>query len=284
MRSATLRRGTAVATGLLGRRYDYPGQRGFSLAARVLRRFPPPEELTYVDADGYARTADLRDHMESLVFVGRHRLPRRVIATLRPGDWAIDVGANVGSVAGQMCRAVGRDGQVWAFEPIPRNVERLERFAAHNDLCQLRIHACALSSRRATDTIRLAPEHSSGHASFTASWIRGGCLEVATERLDDLTGAMDDATPLRLIKLDVEGFEREVIEGAETTIRRFRPLIYCEFNDIILRDAGSSSAGLLRAFADLGYSVAPRWRKAAARLSGRNVDLLMTPVGSSRGS
>lgn len=268
---------TAVAVGAVGRRYSYPGQRAFSPAARVLRRFPPPGELTYRDADGYERTADLRDHMESLVFVGRHRLPKAVVAGLRPDDWVVDIGANVGSVAGQMCRLVGDAGLVWAFEPIPRNVDRLRRLAETNRLRQLEVFPCALSSTAGSATIRLAGDQSSGHASFTASWIREGSLDVATERLDHLTEGFYPGRSLRLVKLDVEGFERQVLEGAEATIRRFRPLIYCEFNDVILRDAGSSSAELFSAFTELGYSVAPAWRRTGARLAGRNIDLLLEP-------
>ena len=271
------RRAAAVTVGTVGRHYAGPGQRAFSLAARVLRRYPPQDELVYRDVDGYVRTADLRDHMESLVFVGRHRLPKPVVGAVRPGDWAIDVGANVGSVTGQLCRAVGDAGLVWAFEPVPRNVDRLRRLADTNRLTQLEVFPCALSSQGGTATIRLAGEGSSGHASFTASWIRSGSLEVATGRLDDLTDGIDDHRPLRLVKVDVEGFERQVLEGAEVTLRRFRPLVYCEFNDIILGDAGSSSAELLQAFADLGYSVSPAWRAKSARLAGRNVDLLLTP-------
>ena len=272
-----VRRGAAIAIGLVGRRYHYPGQRAFSLAARVLRRFPPPGELAYEDADGYRRVADLRDHMESLVFVGRHRLPGPVMAHVRQGDWAIDVGANVGSVSGQLCRAVGPQGLVWAFEPVPRNIDRLRRLADANLLDQLRLFDCALASTTGTSSIGLPGEGGSGHASFTASWIRDGRLEVRTRRLDDLTESVDVRRPLRLVKLDVEGYERQVLEGAEATLRRHRPLVYSEFNDIILSDAGSSSAELLRAFGELGYVVAPAWRPTTARLAGRNVDLLMVP-------
>jgi hypothetical protein len=82
---------------------------------------------------------------------------------------------------------------------------------------------------------------------------------------------------LRLIKLDVEGFEREVLAGAVDTIARFRPWIHCEFNDIILRDTGSSSKDLLGVFEEMGYKVAPAWTRRASRLHGRNVDLLLTP-------
>ena len=271
----------ALAVGQVGRRYHYPGQRAFSLAARALRRFPPPDDVEYRDADGYRRVADLGDHMESLVFVGRHRLPPGVMAHVRPGDWAVDVGANVGSVAGQLCRAVGAGGRVWAFEPVPRNVDRLRRLAEANGLAQLQIFDCALSSITGTSSLRLPGAAGSGYASFTASWIRDGCLDVPTRRLDDLTAAAADAgRPLRLVKLDVEGFEREVLVGARETLRRHRPLVYCEFNDIILTDAGTSSGELLRAFGELGYAVAPGWGRAAARLAGRNVDLLMVPAAS----
>ena len=272
-----MHRRAAELTGVVGRHYTYPGQRAFSLAARALRRFPPAGDLTYSDADGYVRVADLRDHMESLVFVGRHRLPKTVAALLRTGDWAIDIGANVGSIAGQMCRAVGGAGLVWAFEPIPRNVARLQGFQEANGLTQLRLFDCALSSTSGTAPIRLAGDTSSGHASFTASWIDAGRLDVPVRRLDDLTADLDNPPPLRLIKLDVEGFESQVLAGAEATIGRFRPWIHCEFNDIILRDAGSSSEMLLQAFEDLGYRVAPAWRGLRAKLDGRNVDLLLGP-------
>jgi len=272
-----IHRRVAAVAGVAGRHYAYPGQRAFSLVARALRRFPPPGDVTYSDPDGYVRVADLRDHMESRVFVGRHRLPKAATTLLRPGDWAIDIGANVGSIAGQMCRAVGSAGLVWAFEPIPRNVARLQGFQEANGLSQLRIFDCALSSTSGNAPIRVPDDTSSGHASFTASWIDHGRLEVPVRRLDDLTAGFDDAPPLRLVKLDVEGFESEVLAGAEATIRRFRPWIHCEFNDIILRDAGSSSEILLQSFEDLGYRVAPAWRRVAAKLDGRNVDLLLSP-------
>ncbi len=278
--SASLRRRTVEAVGVVGRGYRYPGHRAFSLVARLLRRLAPPGELAYEDVDGYRRVADLHDHMESLVFVGRHRLPASVMAGIRPGDWAIDVGANVGSISGQLCRAVGRHGLVWAFEPVPRNVDRLRRLAVVNGLNQLEIFECALSATKGTSSIHLAGEGGSGYASFTASWIRGGRLDVYTDRLDHLTGRVDHHRPLRLLKLDVEGFERQALEGARETIARWRPMIYCEFNDVILRDAGSSSEELVRDFADLGYGVAPAWRRAALNLNGRNVDLLMTPTSA----
>jgi hypothetical protein len=57
-------------------------------------------------------------------------------------------------------------------------------------------------------------------------------------------------------------------------------MVYCEFNDVILRDAGSSSDELLAAFAALGYRPAPAWRRTATRLAGRNVDLLMVPAST----
>jgi FkbM family methyltransferase len=167
---------------------------------------------------------------------------------------------------------------VWAFEPSPRNVDRLRHLVDVNDLRQLEVFDVALSSSAGMATIALPGPGGSGYASFTASWIDAGRLDVRTARLDDLTAPVDDRRPLRLVKLDVEGFEGHVLEGARATLRRRRPMVFCEFNDVILTDAGSSSEGLLATFAALGYVPAPGWRRTAARLAGRNVDLLMVPA------
>ena len=56
-----------------------------------------------------------------------------------------------------------------------------------------------------------------------------------------------DLPVCHLIKIDVEGMEREVLQGAEQTIRRFRPVLYME------NDRPEHSAALIRQVLDLGY-------------------------------
>jgi FkbM family methyltransferase len=180
------------------------------------------------------------------------RLPTSVWPQLRPGGWAIDVGANVGLVTAQLCERVGQSGTVWAVEPIPRNAERLRQLRSDNDLVQLSVLEGALGDTSSTASIRLPAGGESGWASFTKSWDTGGELPVKTWRLDDLHDTFPPQ-PLDFVKIDVEGYEPQVVQGASSTLTTFWPLVMCELNDILLRDAGSSSAGVVRQFGALGY-------------------------------
>jgi FkbM family methyltransferase len=134
---------------------------------------------------------------------------------LRPGDVAVDVGAQVGLYALTFSRAVGASGKVVAFEPDPRNRERLAANLQLNPFAgNVEIVPRALSDRSGDATLYRSSD--TGHNSMRAS--------VATEsRVDEI--AIEAVTldeycrqhaleRIRLIKIDVEGHEAAVLAGA----------------------------------------------------------------------
>ncbi len=218
--------------------------------------------------------------MERLGFFGAHEavLNRYIGAQLRRGDWVIDVGANVGLISSVMAAAVGPEGAVWAFEPLPRNVERLRALKEANNLTQLTIFPLGLSSTASTAKLLLSPpEGGSGSGSFVSPWAKEGYIEVEVNRLDDLVEADGEDLPLRLVKIDVEGFEPEVLAGAKNTLTTKRPLILCEFHDPLLLAAGSSSEALLDQFSRYGFHPGPPFGRPPGPLDGRVVDMLLIP-------
>lgn len=257
------------------------GRSGAAVVKRVAAKLASPGDYTYRDCRGYLVRADLSDHIERAGFFGAHspRLMRCVAGLLGPGDWAVDVGANVGLVTSEMCAAVTDDGLVWAVEPLPRNVDRLTALKAANDLSQLVVFPAALSSERSTAMLRIpVSPGGSAYGSFVADW-ESVDVEVPTWRLDDLVDEhVGWRRPLRLLKIDAEGAEPEVISGAERTLRELRPLVLCEFNDILLRLAGTSSAKLLDRFVELGYRPSAPLGRTRRPLEGRCVDMLLAPA------
>ena len=241
-------------------------------------RYAAGTEVTYIDRSGYARVASLGDQMEGLGFLGLHEIQPGLPTRIATGDWVIDAGANVGLVTGPLCRMVGASGRVWAFEPLPRNVARLNEFRQMNDVKQLTIFPGGLSSETGRMTLSLGPEGRSGWSSFTKTWGEKQSLEVPTWRLDDLVFETPPDRRVRLIKIDVEGFEPWVLRGAERTLREMQPTVVCEFNDILLRDAGSSSRALLDAFEAFGYMVAAESRQLERELDGGVHDLVLEPA------
>lgn len=153
---------------------------------------------------------------------------------LRPGDCAVDVGANIGYLTGLCAARVGAAGAVDAFEPHPgvlarlrRNVGRLSR----PPWGSVRLHDCALG--RHEGHARLFEPEGFGANEGTSTLVarqgaaatgEGAGLEVRVARLD---GILADGE-IRLMKVDVEGFEAEVFAGAQRLLeeQRIANIIY----------------------------------------------------------
>jgi FkbM family methyltransferase len=222
------------------------------LLARLEREWPGgftlhrSGELVYVPAPLDAR--------------GRHALLHppaahpAALALLAPGGVAIDIGANLGEWTVPVARAVGPAGRVVAVEPAPRNAEALAKTLAANALRRVEIVRCALgeddgtvdfvvplvtSSRSDTGTAHIGPA-AAGHET----------MRVTLRRLDGLIAERGFAR-LDLVKIDVEGHERRVLDGAATTLARFRPALVIETG----HEAENDRAAIHARLGGLGYRI-----------------------------
>lgn len=142
-----------------------------------------------------------------------------VLHALRPGDLMLDVGANVGSYTVLGAGAVG--ARSVAFEPLPSTFKGLTDNVFINGLTErVTLHNCGVGS--AEGQLRFtADSDMANHVVPEGEAYSGAVVEVPIRRLDELVDASKDQ-PF-LIKVDVEGFEAEVIAGgaavfsAETT-------------------------------------------------------------------
>jgi len=131
---------------------------------------------------------------------------------------AIDIGANLGFYSLRLSRC---NRQVEAFEPNPACLKPLRAYRGHN----IRIHPMALSSRSATATLNVPRDkglHGFGSLNRLDA-LEADAVPVSTARLDDFA-----FTGVSLVKIDVEGHEREVIRGARETLLRERPNLLVE--------------------------------------------------------
>src|SRR5439155_7985445 len=143
---------------------------------------------------------------------------------LRPGMVAVDCGAHIGEYTVLFASRVGPTGQVHAFEPHAGLFEVLRENVEQNRLSQIVINHTAIGRRSGT-----AQFHPAGDP--TASSILPSdtpAVDVPLVSLDDYA-RQRGLTRVDAIKIDVEGAELDVIEGAEWTLTKFRPrLIYVE--------------------------------------------------------
>lgn len=160
-----------------------------------------------------------------------------------PGDTVVDVGANVGTVTLFLAQAIGDGGRVHAFEPqqeifhcLKNNVE----MNGHRHVMCLNAAAGARDGTIEAPIVDYGAEGNFGAFSFVGQ----GPGEIEVRTVDGL--GLDRC---RLIKIDVEGMEQEVLEGAEATIRRFKPVVYTE------NKKGERSARIIEYFLERDYAL-----------------------------
>jgi FkbM family methyltransferase len=160
---------------------------------------------------------------------------------LRPGDVAIDVGANIGALTVPMARLVQPGGALVAFEPQRAIFDVLCNNLRLNGLANVQAFRRAVGS--ATGTIRVPPLDYQGADNFGGVALGGASgEEVQLVTIDSL------ALPrLRLLKVDVEGMEHGVITGARATLGRLKPAVYVE------NDRAENSQALISLLFDIGY-------------------------------
>jgi FkbM family methyltransferase len=149
---------------------------------------------------------------------------RAIIKCLRPGDIAVDIGANVGYHTLAMATAVGSGGQIHAFEASPDLMRLLRATVAVNGVDWVSLYERAALDRHRTVTLATAPEHfGSGHViSDTPSpnHDAGYSVRVDVPAVALDTVLADRVDSVDLIRMDIEGSEPLAMRGAETLLRR----------------------------------------------------------------
>lgn len=219
--------------------------------------------------NGETFDVDTRSFLEWLLWVygeyepGVQTVIRRY---LRPGDVAIDVGANIGIHTVPMSEAVGAQGVVLAVEPLQAVRERLEHNLALNHVTNVRVIAEAASDREGS-AVLYPPRASAanwGQASLAplSHLDREAGITVPLITLDVLVRAQG-LDRVRLIKIDVEGHDREVMAGAVALIDQYHPVLIFEYSPEHTAEIGnewSDTVDLL--IRQRSYQLSEVWRGA----------------------
>jgi FkbM family methyltransferase len=171
-------------------------------------------------------------------------LAARVFPRLPAGGTCLDVGANIGNHSLHFARHFAR---VIAFEPHPRTFRLLDL----NAELAPNVTALNLGASDAAGTVTITEDRQNLAASGIGRAGGDGGKSVAfkLERIDDLP-QVAQAGPITFIKFDVEGHERQAIDGARATIQRHKPLIMLE---VLPGEIADGTARSVEALREMGY-------------------------------
>jgi len=148
---------------------------------------------------------------------------------VRAGDTVLDVGANWGLHTLYLARLVKSTGKVIAFEPHPTVFNELVANVALNQFQQVEAFNFALAKTSGEVKFGLGSTSKTSHIVNPLFPNVGTTICTKTYALDEWLKE-HQITALRLMKIDVEGAESEVLQGAERTIRQFRPRLVVELH------------------------------------------------------
>lgn len=199
-------------------------------------------------------TKDLIQRCAYLYGVWEPTLSRWITEHLRPGDIAVDVGANIGYFTLLASRLVGPEGLVIAFEPEPTIANRLRDNLAENHSANVQLYELVVSDRTGKAAIFRARESNLG-ASATQGQEGDPATDVAMARGDDVISP--ELWPrIRLVKVDVEGDEFNVLSGMRSMLAAL-PAGACVVAEIAperLAKRGVTTREALALMERLGYS------------------------------
>lgn len=214
------------------------------------------DDLVTVDVEGIAMALDRADASVSVQIVDGGYEPH-VAATLDrllgDGDVFVDVGANVGYHTFRASRRVGRAGRVVAVEANPENARLIAHTIESNSIDNVELLPVALAAGRGYVNFGT-------HVGSNGGFLPGGVASTGSARGTVVpTLALDDIGLERVavVKIDVEGAEAIVLDGAAATIERHRPSFVMEFSqEMTTRVSERSALEHLCRFAEWGYSMA----------------------------
>ena len=178
------------------------------------------------------RTYDVSGHSEadpyfrSIANGSETGLYRLLVKNLQRDAVALDIGANIG-ITSLVLSQVLDHGRVYSFEPGARNFALLQKNLAANGVTNVVPAAAAMADT--VGTLRFAENSAYGGMVSGYRDVANGSYEVPRTTVDTFVRETD-LSRLDLMKVDVEGQERLVLDGAAGTIKRFNPYIYLEFN------------------------------------------------------
>jgi FkbM family methyltransferase len=194
---------------------------------------------------------------------------------LVPGAVFYDVGSHIGVFAVSGARMVGPQGAVYAFEPDPDNAQLIRENAGRNSLNVEVINAAAWKSGgelQFEPSPAADPGRMGGHLVSEAA--TSPTISVKAVCLDDFS---QTHRPPSFIKLDVEGAEAEVVEGARNTLLKYRPNLVIEIHN---DDAFRRVSGLLEEYGYNFECVVPGERQFLATPSRRTTSAPATSASA----
>jgi FkbM family methyltransferase len=222
------------------------------------------DPVIYVKRNNIHYRLDLNEGIDLAIYLGVYEKStvRTYTTLIKSGDCVLDVGANIGAHTLQFAQLVGDSGKVIAFEPTDYAFAKLQMNIGLNPRLSPRIIAHQMMLIASGEK----PEDS--HPEIYSSWPLTANKDVhPSHQGKKMSTSMAKAISLDeyvksnnmekvdVIKIDVDGFEYNVLHGSTSLIQRFKPIIIMELCPYLLKETEHTMKDILDIFESVHYRI-----------------------------
>lgn len=175
--------------------------------------------------------------------------------SLSEGDTAIDIGGNIGLQSLRMSSCVGPNGKVFSFEPLNYLQEKLKKNLALNRISNVTLFPFALSDQQNELDLPINNNQWNQGTFSLSNKDTGNNKQRIVVKVADEMPEIQSLASVSLIKIDVEGFEFQVLKGLKQTLQKHKPRIIFEYDSNYWADTGQKITDCYQYLHSLNYSL-----------------------------
>jgi FkbM family methyltransferase len=171
---------------------------------------------------------------------------------LRPGDSYVDVGAHVGYHCLVAVRSVGAGGRIIAIDPQPYNCAKILTNAQLNGFANITVVAAAVDEADGFASLKNQSRQDKARLTLAGPGVNDGALTFVVPKVT-LRWLLETykPRPVTLLKIDVEGFELEVLKGAGDSIRAIENIVF----EVLPNEDANKTQTIERILRDFGFQM-----------------------------
>jgi len=164
-----------------------------------------------------------------------------IIKKLTKGMHCIDIGSNIGYYAILESSKIGNNGMVWSVEPSPQNFETLSKNIILNQRKNIKCYNIAIGSGNGKIDFLISKKSNWSKIKNESDHIENGdkIIQVDIMTLDSFS-EKNEIEKVDLLRMDVEGYERNIIEGSMNFLEKFKPILMIEVHKMIIGNNGTN--------------------------------------------
>jgi len=233
--------------------------------------------LTNEDIAVYTTADNYIEHTILSTGTYEDEIGKLIKISLKEGENALDIGGNIGLQSLRMSACVGANGKVYSFEPLQHIQEKFKKNMALNKVNNVTLFEVALSDQRDEMIYKLDKNTWNQGAFSLKDQTTGTDSQKIVIKIADELPEIQQLESLALIKIDVEGFEYNVLRGLKETLKKHHPRIIFEYDSNYWIRTGQNIDSCFDFLTELGYhvyqisDVGAELIKSAAKFTGGNL-------------